>query len=394
MKTKILFLLVFAYALPQILYSQNSIDEVLNLIEKNNTTLEALRKEVEAKKLENKTGIYLPNPEVELGYYRGKPGQIGNRTDISATQSFDIATIMGMKSKLADKLNNSVDWQYESERMNILLDAKLLCLDLIFYNSMKSELETRLEHAAGIADVYEKRLSHGDANRLEYNKAQLNLVNARNELLRLEVDRGSVISELQRMNGGEGITFLFDGYEPVLLPVSFSDWYAQAEQSNPVLAYIKEEVEVSKSHLAVSKAERLPSFFAGYMSEKLVGEHFQGATIGITIPLWENKNRVAQARASILAAEAREVDGKQQFYVRMKNQYERALGLQTVAQDYSKLLDASNNSELLKKALDAGEISLLDYLIELEQIYDSIENALKAEHDFQKAVAELFALEL
>jgi len=40
------------------LSAQNSIDDVLLEIEKNNTTLLALRKNADAKKLGNKTGIY------------------------------------------------------------------------------------------------------------------------------------------------------------------------------------------------------------------------------------------------------------------------------------------------------------------------------------------------
>lgn len=394
MKTKILLSLFISCCVSFCALSQSRIDEMLQSIERNNTTLEALRQTAEAHKIENRSGIYLSDPEVEFGYFWGKPGQIGNRTDISATQSFDIAVIGGMKSRLADNQNLSVEWQLKTERMNILLEAKLLCIDLIYYNSMRSELETRLAHARSIADVYEKRLEHGDANRLEYNKSQLNLVNAQSALSKIEVERNSVLSELKRLNGGVEFSFSSAEFEPLLLPASFDDWYEVAEQKSPVLAYIRQEVEVSKSYLAVNRAERLPKFFAGYMSEKLVGEHFQGVSVGVTIPLWENKNRVAQAKATVRASEARELDGKHQFYVTMKNRYDRAFGLQSLAQDYRNLISTSNSSELLKKALDAGEISLLDYLLELGMYYDTVDLALEAEHDYQKAVAELMVVEL
>lgn len=46
------------------LNAQTSIDTILASIEENNTTLKSLRETVEAQKLENKTGIYLENPEV------------------------------------------------------------------------------------------------------------------------------------------------------------------------------------------------------------------------------------------------------------------------------------------------------------------------------------------
>ena len=78
----------------------------------------------------------------------------------------------------------------------------------------------------------------------------------------------------------------------------------------------------------------------------------------------------------------------------MKNQYLRAIGLNEIAQNYRNLLNTSNSADLLQKALDAGEISLLNYLTEISLYYNTINLALEAEKDFQKSVAELLAVEL
>jgi hypothetical protein len=49
---------------------------------------------------------------------------------------------------------------------------------------------------------------------------------------------------------------------------------------------------------------------------------------------------------------------------------------------------------LLRKALDAGEISLLDYLLEVGFYYDAFYKMLEIERDYALAVAELTATEL
>jgi outer membrane protein TolC len=144
----------------------------------------------------------------------------------------------------------------------------------------------------------------------------------------------------------------------------------------------------------MSKAKRLPTFSAGFVSEKIVGETFQGIKVGISVPLWENKNQVAHAKASVNAAEARRVDGIQKFYLEVKSQYSRAIGLNEIARNYRNLLNTSNSADLLLKALDAGEISLLNYLTEISLYYNTVNLALEAERDFQKSVAELLAVEL
>lgn len=376
------------------LIAQNNINSVLDSIEANNTTLKSLRLTADAQKLGNKTSIYLDNPEVEFNYLWGKPGNIGSRTDINIKQTFDIPTISGMKSRLANGQNTLIEFQYKADRMNILLEAKQYCIDLVYFNALKRELDVRLQHAETIAKGYKDRLDRGDANRLEYNKIQLNLASVLGELSRVEVERNALLSQLKRLNGGTDILLNENQYVSVQLPLNFVDWYEEAEQKNPVLAYIKQEIEVGKSQVSLSKASNWPTFSTGYMSEKVVGQQYQGFTVGISIPLWENKNRVKQAKVAVSAAESREADRKQQFYSQLQSLYNRANGLKVIAEKYRQSLANVNNTDLLKKALDTGEISLLDYIVEIGLYYTTVNQALEAERDYQKAIAELSAVEL
>ncbi|MDR0845315.1 MAG: TolC family protein [Tannerella sp.] len=374
--------------------AQNGVVAVLSSVEQNNTTLKALRESAEAQKLENRTGIYLANPEVEFNRLWGSPGAIGNRTDVSVTQSFDIPTVTGMKSRIAEGRNDMVEWQYKSDRLQILLDAKLDCIELIYYNALKKELDMRLDHAQALAGAYKEKLEQGDVNILEYNKAQLNLATVQGEMSRVDVERNALLQNLKRLNGGIAVLLEDAQYGEQAFPLHFDEWYAGAEQKNPVLAYVRQEVEVSRKQVNLSKAMGLPVFSAGYMSEKIVGEHYQGITLGVSIPLWENKNKVRQAKAAVRAAEFRETDSKQQFYSRLQTQYEQATGLKAVAAAYRKSIETLNSTALLKKALDAGEISLLDYIVEIGLYYETINRTLEAERDFQKSFAGLSAVEL
>ena len=376
------------------LFAQNNIESVLSSIEENNTTLKSLREIVEAEKLENKTDIYLSNPEVGFNYLWGNPTEIGNRTDFSISQSFDIPTITGMRSRLANVKNDLAEWQYKSDRMNILMEAKQYCIELIYYNALMKELNLRLQHAETIESGFKERLDKGDASILEYNKANLNLSTTQGEISRIEVERKTLLSQLKRLNAGTDISLDDSQYNSIELPLNFDDWYIHAEQKNPVLAYVKKEVEVSKKQVQLSKAMGLPEFYAGYMSEKVVGERYQGISVGVSIPLWENKNRIKQARSAVKAAESRESDSKLQFYGQLKILYDRTSGMQATANTYRKSLQTANNTDLLKKALDAGEISLLEYIVEIGLYYDIVNQALEAERDFQKTYAELSAVEL
>ncbi|KAA6300877.1 MAG: hypothetical protein EZS26_002987 [Candidatus Ordinivivax streblomastigis] len=391
MKTVLCILII---SLSGALFAQSNIETILASIEKNNITLKALREETEAQKLANKTGIFLANPEVEFNYLWGSPNVIGNRTDVSIRQTFDIPTITGMKSRISNKQNRLVELRYKADRIHILLQAKQYGIDLVYYNALKQQQTVRFRHAEKIADGYKKKLTQGDISLPEYNKAQLNLSSVQGELSRMDAERSAVLSELKRLNGGIELASDDYQYEDTPLPIDFADWYALAEQKNPVLEYVRLEVEISKNQLSLNQAMGLPSFSAGYMSEKVVGEHFQGITLGISIPLWENKNRVKQAKAVAIAAATRREDSKQQFYHQLQNLYEQTQRLKSIADNYKTSLTALDSTDLLKKALDAGEISVLEYVVEMGLYYDMVKQYLEAERNYRKVQAELEAVEL
>lgn len=48
-----------------------------------------------------------------------------------------------------------------------------------------------------------------------------------------------------------------------------------------------------------------------------------------------------------------------------------------------------NSQELLKKALDAGQISLLEYLTEVTLYYEAVDLQNAAERDYRLALSEL-----
>jgi len=139
--------------------AQNETERVLKEIEDNNITLISIRKEIEAQKLNNRTGIYLSNPEVEFNYLWGSPAPVGNRTDISVTQSFDFPTVYGHRSRIAKLENDNLDLKYQSERLHLLLRARQLCTELVYYNALSKEYSSRLANAQRIAEPISCALS-------------------------------------------------------------------------------------------------------------------------------------------------------------------------------------------------------------------------------------------
>ena len=61
---------------------------------------------------------------------------------------------------------------------------------------------------------------------------------------------------------------------------------------------------------------------------------------------------------------------------------------------YESVFEKNSNDELLYRAFTGGELSLLDYLLELEYYFNSYEKLMQTQRDLRLALAELYAYEL
>jgi outer membrane protein TolC len=366
---------------------------VLEQIERNNTLLSALRKQAEAEKTGNKTGIYPENPEVEFHYLWGNRPETGDRIDFSATQRFDFPTTYYYKKKVSDAQNQQVDLRYRIERKSILLEAQQIYSRWIYQNVLFREWEERLNHADRIAGAYQTRFDTGDASALDLNKVKLNFLNAQKEYDAVLMEREYLLSELVRMNGGNPLDEPPTEFPQVLLPGDFEQWYRAQEEKNFLLQYLEREAGISRMEEKLQRSLNLPKLSAGYMSEKVLTEQFQGIVIGVSIPLWENKNTVKRIKARTQAKRETEMDAKMRYRNESEALYRKAVHLQKMANDYRQNKQ-TDMAALLQKALDAGEISLIDYLLELGVYYEWTNNRLETERELQLTFVELMQWEL
>jgi len=371
------------------LFSQNSIDKVIDEVMKNNTTLSALRKNADSELIGNKTGIYLENPEFAFDYLWGSPSVNGNRTDISVLQSFDFPSAYVYRSQISDYQNEQVELEFQKQSKSIIMQTRLVCNDLIYHNALKSELSGRIANAQKIASSFKSKFETGDVGILEYNKAQVNLLNLVKDAESAEIERNALLSELQSLNGGIFIEYTESVYPVQNFASDFEQWYIQAEQNNPVLKWLKQEAAISQKNEKLNTALGLPKFQAGYMSEDVPGQQFQGISVGLSIPLFENKNAVKYAKAKTIAVQSAEADTRLQFYNNLKALHTKSISQQNSLDDYRTNLQLFDNSAFLQKALDLGELSLAEYIYELSIYYESFNKVLELERNLNMTIVEL-----
>lgn len=396
MKINKLLIVCLAVAMSVPGFAQENAGTVLSQIEKNNTALQALRKRTEADQYGYKAERALDAPEVGFDYLWSSPADVGTRKDISVTQSIDVAALAGARGKLADSRTELSDIQYNIERQKILLEAKQLYIRIVYCNAVNAELSSRIARSEQIEAAYRDMQARGETDMIEVNKAHLAYLSQKNALSRNMVERESLLSELQGLNGGEPVEVNASVISTdEVLPADFGAWYAEASQQIPELAYMKKNVDVNAAEARTAKMANYPSLTAGYMAELVKGSNFRGLTLGLSIPIWSVRSKVRQANASCEAAKLEERDAVTKTYNSLKALYDRAKGLQEISAELSSSLAVSTEAmALTEHKLKAGDISLIDNIMELSLYYSLADEVLATSCDYALALAELYAWNL
>jgi outer membrane protein TolC len=375
-------------------FSQSDVNSVLKEVEANNKAIQSNKKYWEARKAEYKTGLTPYDPQVEYDYLFGTPVGAGNQRDFSVTQRLDFPTTYKRKRELSSQQITQTELQQQVYRQDILLQAKLVTLQIIYLNKKRAELNRRLANTQQLVQDYQKKLDKGDVIILDVNKAKLQLLNINNEVA-LNINEIQVAStRLTELNGGQLIQ-VSDTTYPITNDVpDFETLDSLIEANDPILKVYEQEKEIMQRQIGVQKSLNLPKIETGYHSQGILGQSYKGIHAGITIPLWENKNRLKAAQANLDYATTNAQTHIIEHRLENKGYYDQLPVRLKAMQDYKDLLATLNNTELLNKALRLGQITIIQYFQEESYYFSAYDKYLQMEWEYQQAIAKLYKYQL
>lgn len=359
-------------------------------IAQNNTTLKALHRQMQASVLANGSNLSLTDPEAEVAYLVGTPKGVPNRTNVSLTQSLDWDVLLGRRRALA-KANNQVAYNdYRRAVQQVLTEADEQFTTLVYYNKLCGELSQRQTLAEEIERLYQQKFERGDINQLEVNKVRLNASVSRADWARANNERQQILANLQRLNGGQTVAFTDTVYplQGKALPPLVD--FQSALAGSLAVQTAQAAVAQSEAEIKVAKAEGLPALTVGFQGEYIKQNNYSGLSLGFSVPIWGNsRKKIRKAEAELAANRLTVDDVIYQERAQVAKLYASAQQLQQAANALQKDMQLMNNDQLLRRSLELGQISLLDYLLELSFYYTARTSQLEAERDAQLAVSAL-----
>lgn len=371
----------------------NTIDDVLKQIAANNLTLQSAAHDTRADVLDVKATNTLGGPSVEYSPFFTKGYSGVAESELVVSQEVDFPTKYAARRKQAQMQQAVGEKQIAKQRRDILLQAQMVCLDLIRVNQTLAMLRERLANSETLLQMYEKRMEAGDANALELNKVKLDCMEVRTLVSEAEGERTALLQQLKQLNGGKPLDVTateLPEYEPI---ADFEQYRALALASDADVAVAQTALRAADLNLKQQKNEWLPNISFGYRRNTEQREAINGFMVGVSFPLYSNSSNVKAARERRESAALQVQQAQHDAEAELRTSYEQLQGLQQVI-DHSDVKLLQESLALFKKALQQGEITALVYYVEINSIYEKLQRHIDLHCQSVKLLAALHRNEL
>lgn len=371
---------------------QENINAILTSIDENNPTIAALRAHFEYVKADARTELLPPNPSIEGGRFPAVEGA-GIKYAWGVSQSFEFPTVYAKRNQMSKTTEKYADVSFKAARQEVLLSAKLSILEYIHTKRLITEYSRREEFAQNMLTIIQKRLDVGEATAMDLNYSKLRYVEMNQQRISAANQSNILLKRISALNGN--------------LPVSIVDTVLIIEELPAInilvanyfvndsrliaLDYMNEMAEQNRQ---LVKQQGLPELSIGFQSEQTDAEHFRGFMAGVSIPLWGNAGKSKAAKIKVNATQAEKQNQVEMLQLEYDEIYLKAISVKNQLDELKEALNSFNNIDLMQRALEVGEISVIVLYNELAFLYDLNDKINELELEYAKYSAELYRFDL
>ncbi|MCE7990833.1 MAG: TolC family protein [Roseivirga sp.] len=372
----------------------SSIEDILQAIEQNNKELKAWSSQLESNKLALKTSNNLPDPQLGAFYLPFGDHVGGDYAEFQLTQSFEFPSVYGARRNLIGEQSARLELDYQVKRQEVLLTARQYCASLIYLNKRKQLEEKRVEQARTVFEHVQELFDKEEVSVLDLNKAKVAWMQEKFKIEHIEHESRNLLLLLKNLNGGKELTFQASEYLDALeLPEQDEIWEYKLTR-DPSLKLLKQDQVVAQNALKLSKSKTLPNLSTGFNYQGVRGNNFSGVYAGLSLPLWSNRNKVKAAQLRLDFSESWSAANTDQRRTVFEKQYYEYRMLLSKFREYQTTLSGLNSDELLLRSYQAGQITFMEYYMELQFYRQAYDAMLDMENQLYQSRADLLKHQL
>ena len=378
MKLRLILSLALTSALP--LCQAATLDETAMNIALRNPSVMSARAGYEADLASARAENILAGPEVEGEYLFSSEGNDGNRWSVSVGQSFDWPGLYAARRRTNVFRAEAYSYLYKAELAQAAYDARLALIRWAAAEAEVKVIHTAHKNMDRMSEAVDRAFERGDVTILEVHKLRMERFATASRCAEAEAEAESARAAVKALNGGV-LPELPHDILALSRPMPLGHYEAGFKEHNPSLAANSLLAKVAQSEIEVARRAALPSFSVAYTHAYEEATHFNGFSVGITLPSWSRKHSVAAAKARATAAQLDIEDYRLTTNTALIENYNKAVRLYERLSDAADTFGSDVYPELLMTALKSGKLDVVTYLTEYNQY-------LSAAADYQELCAE------
>lgn len=372
-------LLIFSVVLlGSLSVAAQSYGDYMQQIIRRSPQLRSLRTNATADSIAARRGLNPADPSVEMEYYFGQEQSM----EISLVQQFDFPTVYHQRNKIAQHTIERSQTEFMAARRALLFEASELFNTLVYQTKLVDILRSRTDNYRHLDTATARALQAGNTTAIEQSKLRMMLNATINELTEAQAAQQATLASISQF----GVTlnpaqlrfasYNFSGNSDDFIQAAIAgDWVVQAARIDSLIA---------TRALKLARSEWAPGLVVGYKLETQInapaGSIPRHALIaGITLPLWQNRNNVKHSKALINASSANLLAAQTTLHTNLQNLYNAYFAAKEAAQQWDNI-DMNSYYNMMAKSLDAGAISMMQYLLEMSATQETERQILDAQY--------------
>ncbi|MDE6648629.1 MAG: TolC family protein [Muribaculaceae bacterium] len=321
--------------------------------------------EQNAKDLESKTLANAPDPSIE-GDYMVMPEGVDNRWNVAIGYEFEWPGVYKSRRDLGKAIREAnaaeADAGVYEKYIEILKE-----IGTYLYAERRIEIMRNIQSATdSLYHAATRATKGGQMSRLDLSKITLEQGKVNTVIANLEAEKSGSEGNLKTLNGGYDCSSLLKSIDRKweMTPTHSLDEYLAEAQTNPQLKKALADLKVAERNVGVARSEGLPGISVGYHHDFEDAMHFNGATLGLSIPLFANRGKVKAAKAAKAVAEYQVNVTNDRVESEISALYDEVQLIDQALKVPMDVFSTTDYNTLLLKAYKGGELSLTDYLQE------------------------------
>ena len=374
----VLFILSIYFSLTSIAQTKDKFSDIVSEIEANNLVVSVSKQSINSEKADLSTINNLSDPELEFSHQWGQKG-IGNKWGIGISQSFEWPGVYQSRKQRISSEQMALEQIHRETIRKIRFEIRCSLIDIAYYKQLISITQSQMNRIDSLYSLYLKGVSLGEISKLDINKLKIERISTSRQLNEAENAFKECVVKIVELNGGKDcsdiVSNISDFPNDELLSMDY--YKSKSLLDDPTAAYRLHQSDALNYQEQELKRSTIPGFSLGYNHDYELGEHFNGVSIGLILPIFSNKNKKAAIDQRRLLIESEKIEAENSLMSTIETSYGQVLNLDREICQYNSVLKDSDNIRLLDIALKSGHITLIEYLLEINYFIDAHKQLLE-----------------